>query len=80
MLIFCWFSSGVFSIYVDGAMGIILGFMILAVYELSDPRDFWVPIFIAAFLAITKETDFCLSLLSILAISLKIFKNKKYKR
>lgn len=80
VLIVCWFSSGVSSIYVDGSMGIILGFIMLAVYEVQDSKDFWVPMLLSIFLAITKETGLCLSLLGLLALGLKIIKVKNFKK
>lgn len=66
-----WFSTGLMNIYVDTVMGLLLALALMAITESISAKDLFVPVFIAAFLAITKETGLALSLVCFFFIVLK---------
>jgi hypothetical protein len=75
-----WFSTGLTTIYVDATMGLLMGLIILAIDDVEHPRDFWVPVSLILFLALTKESGLILALICFFMMTVKSLRQKNFNK
>jgi hypothetical protein len=73
-----WFSSGLTTIYVDAAMGILMGLILLAVDDAEKPIELAAALVICLFLALTKESGVILTLICLFMIFVRLIRQKDF--